>query len=278
MRLAAVAPRTLAVLLLCIPATAARAQQPAAPVESLSIPGLRAKVEVRRDRWGVPHIYAANQHDLFFAQGFVAAQDRLFQMEMWRRQGEGRLAEVLGPAAAERDRMARLFTYRGSMAREWAAYGPDTKAIVSAFVAGVNARIAQVGDDLPPEFAMLGFKPTPWSITVPLARATGLSGVSNASSEVLRAQLVAALGVARMEALMPADPARALDPAPGLDLTGISAGSLGRVANAFADIAYNRIEGSNNWVISGSKSATGRPILANDPHRVITNPAVRYLT
>lgn len=252
--------------------------QPAVVVESLSVPGLTAAVEVRRDRWGVPHIYAKSQRDLFFAQGFVAAQDRLFQMEMWRRQGEGRLAEVLGPSALPRDRFARLFTYRGNMAREWAAYGPDAKVIVTAFVAGVNAYIAQAGDALPPEFAMLGFRPEPWSITVPLARATGLSGVSNGSSEVLRAQLVAAMGADRVAALIPADPIRALDPAPGLDLAGISSASLGGFANAFGDVAYNRIEGSNNWVVSGSKTTTKKPILANDPHRVITNPAVRYLT
>ena len=256
---------------------ATQAQGPRVAVESLSIAGLTAKVEVRRDRWGVPHIYASNQRDLFFAQGFVAAQDRLFQMEMWRRQGEGRLAEVLGPSALDRDRFARLFSYRGSMAREWAAYGADTKAIVTAFVGGVNAYIAQAGDALPPEFAMLGFKPEPWSITVPLARATGLSGVSNGSSEVLRAQLIAALGVETVSRLMPADPVRALDPAPGLDFNGISSASLGGFAGTFGDVAYNRVEGSNNWVVNGSKSVTGKPILANDPHRVITNPAVRYL-
>ena len=254
------------------------AQTPRAIVtESLSVAGLRAPVEVRRDRWGVPHIYAGSQRDLFFAQGFVAAQDRLFQMEMWRRQGEGRLAEVLGPSAIQRDRFARLFTYRGNMAREWAAYGPDTKVIVTAFVAGINAYIAQASESLPPEFATLGFKPTPWSITVPLARATGLSGVSNGSSEVLRAQLIAALGLKKVEELMPADPTRALDPAPGLDLNGITAASLGGFGGTFGDVAYNRIEGSNNWVVNGTKTNTGMPILANDPHRVITNPAVRYL-
>ena len=246
--------------------------------QTIRLRGLIAPVEVRRDRWGVPHIYAGNQRDLFFAQGFVAAQDRLFQMEMWRRQGEGRLAEVLGPAAVERDRFARTFKYRGDMAREWAAYGPDTKEIVTAFVRGVNAYIAQAGDSLPPEFGLLGFRPEPWTVEVPLARATGLSAVSNGSSEVLRAQLVAKLGKKRVEEILPVDPVRALDPAPGLDLTGIGSESLGGFGSAFADVAYNRIEGSNNWVVSGSKTASGKPILANDPHRAITNPAVRYLT
>jgi penicillin amidase len=248
-----------------------------APVTDLTIPGLRQPVEVRRDRWGVPHIYAKNQQDLFFAQGFVAAQDRLFQMEMWRRLGEGRLAEVMGPAAAERDRYARLFKYRGDMAREWVAYAPDTRQIVTSFVAGVNAYIAMARDSLSPEFALLGFRPEPWTQEVPLTRVTGLSGVSNASSEVLRAALVEKLGKARVEQILPTDPQRALDPAPGLDLAGIDLRSLGGLGSTFADVAYNRIEGSNNWVVSGRKTTTGRPILANDPHRVITNPAVRYI-
>ncbi|HEX4931872.1 MAG TPA: penicillin acylase family protein, partial [Gemmatimonadaceae bacterium] len=222
--------------------------------QRLAVPGLSAPVEVRRDRWGVPHIYAKNTPDLFFAQGFVAAQDRLFQMEMWRRAGEGRLAEVLGPSAVERDRFARTFRYRGDMAKEWAAYAPDTRAIVTAFVRGVNAYIAMAGDSLPPEFGILGFRPQPWTPEVPLARATGLSGVSNASSEVLRAELVARLGAARVDELLPADPARALDPVAGLDLAGITSASLGGFGSAFADVAYNRIEGSNNWTVSGRKT------------------------
>ena len=245
---------------------------------TLTVSGLRAPVEVRRDRWGVPHIYARNQADLFFAQGYVVARDRLFQMEMWRRQGEGRLAEVLGAAAVDRDRFARTFAYRGNMQREWAAYGADTRAIVRAFVAGINAYIAGAGDNLPPEFGLLGFRPEPWSETVPLARATGLSAVGNGSSEILRAQLVAALGTTRADELMPADPPRALDPAPGLDFAGIGASTLGGFGATFADVAYSRIEGSNNWVLSGARTTTGKPLLANDPHRVITNPAVRYIT
>jgi penicillin amidase len=249
-----------------------------AAADTLKLAGLREPVEVRRDRWGVPHIYARNQHDLFFAQGFVASQDRLFQMEMWRRKGEGRLAEVLGASAAEGDRLARMFSYRGDMQKEWASYAPDTRAIVRAFVSGVNAYIAAAGSNLPPEFELLGFRPEPWSETVPLSRATGLSGVGNANSEILRAQLVARLGAARVDSLLPANPARALDPADGLDLAGITGRSLGGFGGAFSDVAYNRLEGSNNWVVSGARTVTGKPILANDPHRVITNPAVRYLT
>jgi penicillin amidase len=250
----------------------------AVPETTHVLPGLRTSVEVRRDRWGVPHIYAQNQHDLFFAQGYVAAQDRLFQMEMWRRQAEGRLSEVLGASAVNRDRAARLFAYRGDMAREWASYAADTRAIARAFVAGVNARIAAVGDDLPPEFGMLGFRPEPWTETVPLSRVTGLAGTGNANSEVLRAQLVTLLGAERAQLVLPPDPVRAFDPAPGLDLAGLTGASLGGFGSTFSDVAYNRLEGSNNWVVNASRTTTGKPILANDPHRVITNPAVRYLT
>jgi penicillin amidase len=246
----------------------------------LSIPGLDSAVEVRRDRWGIPHIYARTQHDLFFAQGFVAAQDRLWQMEMWRRQAQGRLAEVLGPRAAERDRMARLFRYRGSPEAEWAAYGPNAREIVGAFVAGVNAYIAETKskDRLPIEFTLMGFAPEPWTIDVPLARVTSLSGVSNATTEILRARLVAAVGVEEAETVLPTEPTRALDPVQGLDLAGLDNASLGGTGSAFQDIAFQRVEGSNNWVVSGKKTRSGKPILANDPHRAITHPSVRYVT
>ena len=101
--------------------------------------GLREPVEVVRDRWGVPHIYARNTDDLFFAQGYVIAQDRLWQLEMWRRQREGRLAEILGPSVIERDRQARLLMFRGPFDEaEWTSYHPEGKRIFTAFVNGLN--------------------------------------------------------------------------------------------------------------------------------------------
>jgi penicillin amidase len=245
---------------------------------AITVPGLDSAVEVRRDRWGVPHIYARSEHDLFFAQGYVAAQDRLWQMEMWRRLAEGRLAEVLGARAVERDRLARLFRYRGARDAEWAAYGPRAKAIVTAFVAGVNAQMAQAKDRLPIEFTLMNFKPEPWTIDVPLARVTTLSGVSNATTEILRARLVSLVGVKEAQAVLPTEPPRALDPVPGLDLAGLEQSSLGASGSAYADIAFQRVEGSNNWVVSGKKTRSGKPILANDPHRAITHPSVRYIT
>jgi penicillin amidase len=108
---------------------------------NLKIEGLQQPVTVLRDKWGVAHIYAQNQHDLFFVQGFVAAQDRLFQMELWKRAGQGRLAEVLGSSAMERDRYARLLRYRGDMKAEYSSYAPDAFEILQAFTDGINAYI-----------------------------------------------------------------------------------------------------------------------------------------
>src|ERR1700757_5491514 len=131
----------------------ARAQAALAhPSGTLEVRGLQQPVQVLRDRWGVPHIYAQNQQDLFFAQGFVAAQDRLFQMELWKRSGQGRLAGVLGPGALQRDINARLLRYRGDMKAEYESYSPDTREILEAFTSGINAYIASRADNLPVEF------------------------------------------------------------------------------------------------------------------------------
>jgi penicillin amidase len=109
--------------------------------ENLSLPGLEAEAEILIDRWGIPHIYAASQRDAFFVQGFNAARDRLWQIDLWRKRGLGLMAADLGPAYAERDRAARLLLYRGDMAAEWACYGADAQARTTAFVAGINAYI-----------------------------------------------------------------------------------------------------------------------------------------
>jgi penicillin amidase len=248
---------------------------------TVGLTGLDSAVEVRRDRWGVPHIYARTAHDVFFAQGYVAAQDRLFQMEVWRRAGEGRLAEVLGPAYVTRDRLARLFKYRGAMTAEWNSYAPDARALVTAFVAGVNAYIDEVRatpKKLPIEFSLLGFLPERWTPEVPLTRVTPLSGVGNGTSELLRARLAALVGAKRASRLLDSYPHRELDPVPGLDLGGLDQSALGGMGQVYNDVSFSRIEGSNNWVVSGKKTASGKPILANDPHRAITNPGVRYIT
>jgi penicillin amidase len=167
----------------------ARAQSALSVVRgTLKVEGLRQPVNVLRDRWGVAHIYAGSQSDLFFAQGFVAAQDRLFQMELWKRSGQGRLAEVLGRSALPRDINARLLSYRGDVKAEFESYSPDTREILESFTAGINAyiasRMAPGGQGLPVEFQIAGFQPEPWRPTDCLNHIAAFSMTGNAVAEL----------------------------------------------------------------------------------------------
>lgn len=245
--------------------------------------GLQGKVDVLRDRWGVAHIYAQNQHDLFFAQGVVAAQDRLFQMELWKRSGQGRLAEILGPTALPRDVNARALRYRGDMKAEYESYAPDTLAILTAFTDGINAYIASLtapgGPGLPIEFQVAGFFPDPWRPEDCLNRMAAFSMTGNAFGELEHARALVDLGAHKAARLFNFDPAVPLDPAPGLDLAGLSPDLLKNLIGSDHRIQFpaHAREGSNNWTISGSLTATGKPLLANDPHRVIGLPSLRYM-
>jgi acyl-homoserine lactone acylase PvdQ len=181
----------------------------------LAVAGLAAPVRVVRDTWGVPHIYAQNDGDLFFAQGFVQAQDRLFQMDLWRRSAQGRLSEVLGPNFIERDAMTRRIQYRGDIAEEWESYGHDTKAIAEAFVRGVNAWVALARERPPEEFVLAGWKPEPWSAADLLNRTEAFTASGDALDEIFRSRLIATVGLAPARLLLAED--RPLDPAPGVD-------------------------------------------------------------
>ena len=250
---------------------------------TLRLPGLQRPVTVLRDPWGIAHIFAETQDDLFFAQGFVAAQDRLWQMELWRRTGEGRLAELLGPAAVDRDRFARLLRYRGDLTAEYESYAPDARSILEAFVRGINAFIESHHDRLPIEFQLAGVQPEPWTPEACLSRLAAWGMTGNAFREVTRAKLGVELGWKLADELLPADPPRTLESQPRLGLEGVDEKilTLPLAAGAplsFADKAADKArEGSNNWVVDGALSATGRPLLANDPHRALTVPSLRYL-
>ena len=169
-------------------------RRPACPGHS-SVDGLSAPVRVVRDRWGVPHIVASTRDDLFFAQGFVQAEDRLFQMDLWRRSVQGRLAEVLGANFVSRDAMTRRIQYRGNLDDEWASYGPDTRAIASAFVRGINAWVAIARERPPEEFVLAGWTPELWRPEDLLNRTDAFLASGDAQAEVFRARLVAAVGV-----------------------------------------------------------------------------------
>lgn len=248
---------------------------------TLPLRGLQKPVRVLRDEWGIAHIYAETQDDLFFAQGFVAAQDRLWQLDLWRRTGEGKLAEILGPQAIERDKFARLLKYRGDMKKEYESYAPDAKAIIAAFVRGVNANIEalqRAGQNrLPIEFQLTGLQPEPWTPEVCLSRMAGYVMTRNASTEVLRAQLVKAVGKELVDELMETEPPRKIEIPEGLNLADISSEILRGATAAGGNVSFRQNEGSNNWVIDGTMSVTGKPLLANDPHRPINLPSLRYL-
>jgi penicillin amidase len=250
---------------------------------TLNVHGLRQTVRVQRDHWGVAHIYAQNEHDLFFAQGFVVAQDRLFQMELWKRSGQGRLAEILGPSAVKRDVSARLLRYRGDMDAEYKSYSPDTKEILEAFTSGINAYIDEIqkpgGIGLPVEFQLAGFKPEPWKPEDCLNRLAAYSVTGNGASELHSAQLVALLGPEKAAELLELDPPVKLDPAHGIDFSGLSPALLENLVGSDVPLHFPEtpVQGSNNWTVSGSLTATGKPFLANDPHRVIAEPSLRYI-
>ena len=167
------------------------------PVEQIELPGLSAPVDVRIDHYGVAHIAAQDHYDAFFAQGFNAARDRLWQIDLWRRRGLGQLSEVFGAPFVEQDAAARLLLYRGSMFREWLAYGSDAKRIAEAFAAGVNSYIelAKARPALmPPEFVLLGYAPARWEAAdIVRIRSHGLW--RNVSSEVRRARVACEHGL-----------------------------------------------------------------------------------
>jgi penicillin amidase len=277
----------------------------------LSVPGLKEPVEVLRDEWGIPHIYARNTHDLFFAQGYVTAQDRLWQMEMWRRWHEGRLAEIFGPKAFEFDARTRLMMFRGPWdAAEWTSYHPEAEQIFTAFANGVNAFIRHNADNLPVEFKLTGVRPDPWTARTVVLRwaQIGLSSVrGHGINELQLAMNVARFGPEEANRRAKPDPMEPLRVPAGLDVKLITQDVL-NAARAGDDDPFTgdlpaleviepyralmpqvraaRVSspwdpadaGSNNWVMSGSRTPSGIPILANDPHRRIEMPALRYFS
>jgi len=260
--------------------------------QTYCIPGLSDKIRILIDRWGVPHIRAANLPDALFGQGFYVARERLWQLDTWRRCGLGKLAAVFGERYIERDRAARLFIYRGDRQAEWSSYSSDAQSCVSAFVRGINACITLTRADpslLPPEFHVLGYTPDFWHPEdVTRIRAHGL--FYNLHDEVARALTLRDYGPATEALRRAREPLRPLHIPEGLDLASLPADVLRVYDLAITPPDFSRPgeiqpgtptqlpEGSNNWVIAASHTATGRPLLANDPHRVMTAfPSMRYL-
>ncbi len=268
--------RRFAACLFCLCVTVAiLPRQTAVVAKQLQVKGLKEPVEVIRDHWGVPHIYARNSDDLFFAQGYITAQDRLFQIDLWRRIGTGKLAEVLGPKYLKRDRLARLFRYRGDWDQEWRSYAPDAKSIATAFTSGINAYIRSLNGQRSLEFRMAGFDPGLWAPEDVTARIAGLLMTGNMLAEVTRTLDVEKMGLATDDRLFPPEPHIPLIVPKGLDLADITPAIVKGYVAAIGAIHFPGEQGSNNWVVDGTMTRTGKPLLANDPHRGIELPSLR---
>ena len=283
----------------------------AAQVETLRVDGLAEPVEILVDRWGIPHIYAQTEEDLFFAQGFNAARDRLFQLELWRRQVSGTVSELLGPRTLDKDIGARLLRYRGNLEQELNHYHERGTAIFGAFVRGVNAYIALTEEDptlLPIEFRLLGTTPGRWTPEIVVSRLNGL--YSNVTREVRNAQLLQTMDAETLTSLSDFRPRNPDLSDNGVDLSLIDDDVLKLYVAARAPVDFvpediasayrseetsaglaraevvpdQRLEdwvargfGSNNWVVGGKRTLSGYPMLANDPHRAVSIPALRYV-
>jgi len=235
---------------------------------TLAVAGLAAPVEVLRDADGVPHLFAQNERDLFLALGYVHAQDRLWQMEFRRRLAAGRLAELFGPSAVEADQFLRTLGLYRAAERDVAALDADSRAALDAYAAGVNAFLdTHHGFRLPFEFGLLRVKPEPWQPADSLAwlKVVALSLCVNYQTELFHAKAVGRLGPDRAVELL------SLSHSPTLPLR--SAPTLPR---PHASTLWYASMGSNSWVLAGTHTASGKPLLANDPHLDLQMPSVWY--
>lgn len=250
---------------------------------SITLDGLSGPVEIIRDRAAIPHIYAATSRDAYFALGFVHAQDRLWQLEMNRRIGSGRLAEIFGAAALDQDKFLRTLGIRRTAAAIYRNLDVTTRARLQAYAAGINAFLDTRRGPLPLEFLIVGVTPEPWtpedSVAWQLMMAWDLSG--NWSQELLRLRLSKQLTNQQIEEFLPPYPGEAALPLPNLkqlyaSLATDLAANLDSLAVA-APPALPEGAGSNNWVVAGSRTKSGKPLLANDPHLGLNAPSVWYL-
>ena len=259
--------------------------------------GLSGPVTVTRDQWGVPHIKASTDLDAFWAQGYVHAQDRLWQMELNRRTGAGRLSEILGDAALEQDKFLRTWGFYRAAQESEASLSEHTRAVLAAYAAGVNAFIGE--GKLPLEFTLVGSKPEPWMIADSLvwAKMLAFDLADNWESEVANTEIVKKLGLEGLNEIAPgvrpgtptivrleefkgalkSDSARASN-------SGLQVNTL-RALQHMAEIQKSLptfagpdrdTTGSNNWVVGGKLTTTGKPMLANDPHLRLSAPSLWY--
>jgi penicillin G amidase len=245
---------------------------------TLTVPGLRHEILIRRDQWGIPHIAARDETDAYFGLGFCHGQDRAFQLETLLRVGRGTLAEVVGPEALPLDRLSRRIGFHHSAREQWPVLDREVQGMLEAYAAGVNAGTSQGLPSRPHEFVLLGGKPTPWTPldSMGVMKLMSFSLATNWDSELARLKVLLADGPEALAALDTVYPEwQPVVTPPGRE-AGPAADLLTEDLAAFAAVASVG-GGSNNWTISASRTATGRPILANDPHLDATLPAHWYL-
>jgi penicillin amidase len=265
------------------------------------VTGLQKPARLIVDHWGIAHIFAATSRDAFFLQGYNAARDRLWQIDLWRKRGLGLLAKSFGAVYVDEDRAARLFLYRGDMAKEWAAYAPGTREATEAFAEGINAYVGEVragAKPLPPEFKLTATRPDDWKAE-DVVRIRSHALVSNLTSEVARARVACAAGIAADRLRRKLEPQHTTVVPDGLNPCDVTDDvlkdyKLATEAVSFAPLILKGAanarpirfsggdakapeEGSNNWVIAPARTTTGRAILANDPHRQLGVPSLRYI-
>ena len=238
----------------------------------IQLSGLKEKVEIIRDKDGVPHIRAKNDHDLYMAQGYVQAQDRLFQMDLSRRQASGELSEVVGSAAIDKDKYFRALGLRRAAVASYDQYSNQAKDTLNWFAEGVNAFIKELDENgkWPIEFKLLGYKPKEWtptdSLTIGKYMAFDLGG--HWEDQAFRYYLLQNFSEEKAYDLFPSYP----KDAPYI----ISKDTLNLEKSFASAVIPHEFNGSNNWVVSGEKTKSGKPILADDPHLSLSTPSIWY--
>jgi penicillin amidase len=247
-----------------------------------AMPGADGVIEIVRDRYGVPHIFAGSDADLYRGLGYAHAQDRFVQMDLTRRAMQGRLAEVVGDRAIEMDARARIMGWSGAAQAQHDRLSPEAKAMLAAYTEGVNAALAAMPE--PAEYALFFAKPAPWapvdSLAVSLAMTDGLTG--GGESERRMAMLKTVLSPEQLAHFMPATPDWAARSYASADLAAATqAGpTAAKPAPAPAPGRVGDVQGpgSNAWVVAGNRTGTGKPVLANDPHLPLAAPGPFYLS
>jgi len=248
----------------------------------ISLKGIGAPVDIVRDAEGIPHIYATSASDAYFALGFVHAQDRLWQLEMNRRIPAGRMAEILGPNAVDTDRFLRTLGVRRNAEKILTNLSPETRASLEAYARGVNAYLENRSGPLPAEFILTGApSPAPWQPVDSIGWQTMMAWDlgANWTQELMRMRLAQRLSLGQINEFLAPYPGDAVLPTQDYttlyrELVGTT-GQLAKVA-AIAPPSYVDGMGSNNWVVGGALSETGKPLLANDPHLGLSAPALWY--